>query len=755
MRRVYYLSVEYLMGRMLSKTLLDLGVMESARKALESFGMELDQICQEEVDPALGNGGLGRLAACFLDSLVTHQYPGFGYGIRYEFGLFQQQVKYGEQVERPEQWLRYGSPWEYARPSITHPIRFYGQVVHYRDEHGNKVRKWVDTEDVMAMAFDYPLSGFNSAATGNLRLWSARASRDFDLHTFNDGNYIDAVKEKTTSENIAKTLYPDDSTLSGQELRLKQEYFFVSASLQDIVSRHLRDHHTLDTLADKVVIQLNDTHPALAIPELLRILMDLYKYGWDQAWEITRNTFCYTNHTLLAEALETWPVSMVGHLLPRHLEIIYHINELFLQEVRSQFPGDMHKVKMMSLIDDEHQRVRMAHLCIVSSQHVNGVAELHSQLLRNKVFPDFDYMYPGKFVNVTNGITPRRWLLEANTDMSALLREKLGDGWLKDLSQLRELENFVDDEAFIARIRDVKQQNKVRLAKLVEERIGMILPTDAMFDIQVKRMHEYKRQLLNLLHVVTRYQRLRNGDLQGTVPRVVVFAGKAAPGYYMAKQVIRLIHDIATIINNDRSIEDRLKVVFIPDYKVSDAQIIIPACDLSEQISTAGMEASGTGNMKFALNGALTIGTLDGANIEIRRNVGEENFFLFGLTAEEVYQYRHDGYDPASFYHQDERLRNVVDAIGHGFFSAEDPGRYRGMMDTLLHGDHYMLMADYAGYIDTQWQADETYMDWQSWHRKALYNIARIGEFSSDRSIHDYANKIWKINPTAIPGCEL
>ena len=748
-RRVYYLSMEYLPGRLLQKTLLDLGLTESAEIALDELGVDLAKISDEEVDPALGNGGLGRLAACFLDSLATHDYAGYGYGIRYEFGLFSQEIENGEQQEHPEHWLRYGSPWEYARPSTLYSIRFYGRVMHENREDGTKAHRWIDTQDLIAMAFDNPITGYDSNTVGNLRLWSARASRDFNLEVFNQGNYMEAVKDKTNSENLAKTLYPDDSTLSGQELRLKQEYFFVSASLQDIIARHLRDHHTLDELADKVVIQLNDTHPALAVAEVLRILMDIHKMTWKQAWPLTRKLFCYTNHTLLSEALETWPLHLLGTLLPRHMEIIYQINDYVMDEVRHHFPGDSSKLRHLSLIDDAHQRVRMAHLAIVASQKVNGVAELHTHLLKTTLFSDFNELYPNHFVNITNGITPRRWLLESNKQLSKLLYNSLGDNWPKDLSELGKLRDKLEQEElpdnFISDFQQVKQANKQRLADLIEERVGLKVSTDAMFDVQVKRIHEYKRQLLNLLHVVTRYQQIRNGDTQDLVPRVVIFAGKAAPGYYMAKQIIRLIHDVADIVNFDPIVGDLLKVVFIPDYKVSDAQIIIPAADLSEQISTAGMEASGTGNMKLAVNGALTIGTLDGANIEMREQIGAENFFLCGMTTEEVQELRSHGYEPTRCYHDNKQLFEALNAISQGFFSVEDPNRYRGLVDNLLHSDHFLVLADYHSYIDQQHNVDLLYKDQDEWTRKAILNVAGMGFFSGDRAIHEYAKKVWNI----------
>ncbi|MCW8836520.1 MAG: glycogen/starch/alpha-glucan phosphorylase [Rhodospirillales bacterium] len=746
-RRVYYLSMEFLPGRSLIKTLLDLDLLDVTREALDALGQDLDELETIEHDPALGNGGLGRLAACFLDSMAAHGYPGFGYGIRYDFGLFSQSIENGQQVEHPDNWLRQGNPWEFRRPDTVYPVGFYGRLETVVDARGGETSKWVGAENVIAMAYDMPVSGYQNGNVTNLRLWTARATDDFDLRHFNQGDYIKSVEDKTSSETLSKILYPDDSTLTGQELRLKQEYFFVSASLQDIFARFLRRHDNLDQLPEKVVIQLNDTHPTLGIVEMMRLLVDEHGYDWATAWDMTRRTFAYTNHTLLPEALERWPASMIERLLPRHLQIIYRINAEFLKTVEKAFDGDADKIRNLSLVNDYDHSIRMAHLAIVGSYRVNGVAALHTELLRGRVFPDFDAMYPGKFVNITNGITPRRWLLQSNPALAGLITEKLGSGWPIELTQLSHLADCVEDADFRKRFSDIKKANKERLSKMIEACMGLRLDPTAMFDVQIKRIHEYKRQLLNVLHVVTCYNRIRDGEWDG-VPRVVIFAGKAAPSYYMAKKVIHLINDLATVINNDPLVGDRLKVVFIPDYRVSLAQVIIPGSDLSEQISTAGMEASGTGNMKLALNGALTIGTLDGANIEIKDAVGEENIFIFGLLANEVQTLRNDGYYPFSYYNGNPELKRALDMIGEGHFSPGDRGRYSSIFDSLLHGgDHFMVLADYESYIAAQGRVDVAYKDQDSWTRMSIHNVASMGGFSADRSIHDYASKIWEVKP--------
>ncbi|MCF8478810.1 MAG: glycogen/starch/alpha-glucan phosphorylase [Rhodospirillum sp.] len=746
MKRVYYLSMEFLTGRRLMKHLLDLGIETTVRAALAELDLDLDVLVEEESDPALGNGGLGRLAACFLDSMATHGYPGYGYGIRYEFGMFSQTIENGQQVEHPESWLRNGSPWEILRHNVEYPVRFGGRIVCFRDEDGQELCRWVDAEEVTAVAYDLKETGFGGDYATNLRLWSARSTQDFDLRYFNEGNYIEAVKEKTVSETLSKVLYPMDTTLMGQELRLKQEYFFVSASLQDIISRFMKVHKNASLIPEKIVIQLNDTHPALAVPEMMRLLIDHYGLSWPEAWDITRQTFAYTNHTLLPEALETWPVEMFEVILPRHLEIIYKINHGFLQDVRHAYPGDMGMLRRLSLVDENTRRVRMAHLAVVGSQKVNGVAALHTTLLRERVFPDFDALYPGKFVNVTNGITQRRWLLQSNPALSALVTEAVGDGWVTDLDKLRGLEKLAKDKAFQKKFMAIKHDRKIKAAALVAERCGVAFDPASLFDIQIKRIHEYKRQLLNILQVIARYNRIRRDPNQDWLPRSIIFGGKAAPGYFMAKKIIRLINDVAETINNDPATRGQLKVAFVPNYNVSTAEVLIPSCDLSEQISTAGTEASGTGNMKFALNGGMTIGTLDGANIEIREEVGEDNIFIFGMTAQEVAQSKAEGYNPWHWYNGDGELRKVIEMIRDGFFSAEELDRYHPLVNALLDGgDPYMVLADFRSYMMAQEEVDRLYQDPSSWAEKAILNVARIGKFSSDRAIHTYAQDIWGV----------
>lgn len=748
-KRVYYLSLEFLTGRLLANSLLNLGVYDECCDALADLGLDINRLKGLENDAALGNGGLGRLAACFLDSMATLGIPGYGYGIRYEYGMFTQRIEQGWQVEHPDNWLRYGNPWEFPRPEVLYPVHFGGRVMEFKDEHGVLHYHWVDTEDLMAMAFDTPVPGFGTDTVNNMRLWSAKASRDFNLKYFNEGNYIQAVAEKNESENLSKVLYPDDTTIMGRELRLKQQYFFVCATLQDILRRFMKYHAKLDELPDEVAIQLNDTHPSIAVPELMRMLVDVHHLDWDRAWNITRHTISYTNHTLMPEALETWPVRLFGEVLPRHLQIIYEINRRFLDEVRHQFPGDVELVKRVSLIDEAGgRRVRMAHLAIVGSHAVNGVSRIHTELMKETIFADFDRIYPCKIMNITNGITPRRWLHQANPDLSKLITSQIGECWLTDLSCLKSLRSRADDSGFREEFRRVKRANKERLAESIEARTRTKVNPDSLFDVQAKRIHEYKRQLLNVLHVITRYNRIREGSAKGMVPRTVIIGGKAAPGYFMAKLVIKLIHGVAEVVNNDPAVGDLLKLVFLPNYNVSNAEKIIPACDLSEQISTAGTEASGTGNMKFALNGALTIGTLDGANIEMREEVGAENFFIFGLTADGVAEIRQEGYDPWHYYNTNEELRRALDMIALGFFSPDDPHRFRPLFESLTGGgDHYLLLADYGSYLKAQEQVDALYLDQEAWARRAILNVAGMGKFSSDRSILEYAGKIWNVKP--------
>ena len=749
-KRVYYMSLEFLIGRTLSNSLLNLGFYEECERALRELGLELENLSTLEFDAALGNGGLGRLAACFLDSMATLNLPGYGYGIRYEYGMFTQRIEHGQQVEHPDNWLRYGNPWEYARPEVLHPVKFYGRVVDFTDEDGKLRHQWMETDDVMAMAYDTPIPGYNTQTVNNMRLWSAKATRDFNLKFFNEGDYIKAVEEKNGSENLSKVLYPDDSTKMGRELRLKQQYFFVSASLQDILYRFAKYHEGFDALPDKVAIQLNDTHPSIAIAELMRILIDKHQLEWDRAWDITTRTFAYTNHTLLPEALETWPLVLFERVLPRHLLIIYEINQRFLRSVMHWRPGDNELLKRMSIIGEDGEKcVRMAYLAIIGSHKVNGVAALHTDLMRQTIFADFYAFDPHKFINITNGITPRRWLNQSNPSLAQLITSRIGSDWTADLFRLRDLAPLATDAQFRAQFRDVKRANKEKLARLVKARLGLALNIDSLFDVQIKRIHEYKRQLLNVLHIVTLYNRIRANPGGNFVARTVIFGGKAAPGYYLAKLTIRLINDIADIVNNDPAVGDRLKVVFIPNYDVSTAGDIIPAADLSQQISTAGTEASGTGNMKLALNGALTIGTLDGANIEIREEVGEDNFFIFGLTAAEIQNWQRNGYNPWHFYDTQPELKHALDMINTGYFSPDDADRYRPVFDALTaHGDRYFLLADYAAYIACQANVDVLYRDQEEWTRKAILNVAHMGKFSSDRTIGEYAKKIWAASPS-------
>mgnify|MGYP000102409521 CR=1 FL=1 len=746
-KHVYYLSMEYLLGRSLIKNLIDLDMLENTRDALADLGQDLDAVADLEHDPGLGNGGLGRLAACFLESMATLSLPGCGYGLRYKFGLFSQAIEDGRQVEHPDNWLKDGNPWEFRRPERTFEVNFGGTCLCETGADGRRTCTWTPSQSVLANAYDFPIAGYRNGTVTNLRLWTARANVDFDLGSFNRGNYIKATEEKITSEVLSKILYPDDSTHEGRELRLKQEYFFVAASIQDILAQFLLDNDSLDALPDKAVIQLNDTHPALAIAELMRLLVDVHGLDFEHAFDITSRTFAYTNHTLLPEALERWPVAMMRALLPRHLEIIFDINVRFLESVRAFAPDNPGKTYALSLVEDKDQSVRMAHLAIVASTKVNGVAKLHTELLRDNMFPDFVRMYPGKFVNVTNGVTPRRWLKQCNPGLAALITEHVGEEWPRDLSAIAALAPLADDAAFRQRFREVKQANKRRLARFIAERTGIAIPEDALVDSQIKRIHEYKRQLLNVLGVIARYNRILAGEVPAT-PRVVVFAGKAAPGYYMAKLIIRLIHDVAAKINADTSIGDMLKVVFLPDYKGTIAEIIIPGTELSEQISTAGTEASGTGNMKFAMNGALTIGTWDGANIEIAEAVGLDNIFIFGLRADEVVAMKAKGYDPRALYRTDPELHQALDMIGNGHFSPGDPGRYSAIFHSLFDGgDHYMLLADYKAYMAAHDRVSDLYLDSEAWTRKAIRNVAGMGQFSSDRSVQQYADMIWNVKP--------
>ncbi|MFT4266707.1 MAG: glycogen/starch/alpha-glucan phosphorylase [Xenophilus sp.] len=750
LKRVYYLSAEFLIGRTFTNALLAVDLYDTVKAALADFDIDMSQLAEREPDAALGNGGLGRLAACFLDSMATLGVPGMGYGIRYEYGMFRQNIVDGQQMETPDYWLTRGNPWEFQRPEVKYRVRFGGHV-EGRQAYGPA--KWVGTHDVLAIAYDTIIPGFGTQATNTLRLWSARATEEIDLSAFNRGNYFEAVESKNHSENVSRVLYPDDSTLSGKELRLHQEYFFCSASVQDLVRRYLRNHEGFGQLHEKVSIHLNDTHPVLAVPELMRLLVDEYGASWDEAWAQTQKVFSYTNHTLMHEALETWPVEMLGRVLPRHLQIIFDINSRFLSEVAAKVGHDNELMRRLSLVDETgERRVRMAYVAVLASHSVNGVSALHSELMKQSIFADFAKLFPERFNNKTNGVTPRRWLAQANPPLAALLDKRIGRGWRRDLSQLEALRPMAEQPAFVRAFRHAKRENKLRLANWIEQHMdGLVIDTDAMFDVQVKRIHEYKRQLLNVLHVITRYQRILDDPQGSHVPRVVVFAGKAASAYAMAKQVIRLINDVAAVVNADERVGKLLKVVFLPNYSVSLAEVIMPAADLSEQISTAGTEASGTGNMKFALNGALTIGTLDGANVEMKENVGDDNIFIFGHTTPEVADLRAAGYQPRQYYERDVQLRRALDAIQSGAFSPGEPGRYQAIFDTLVNwGDHYLLLADYASYIARQAEVDTLYRDPDAWTRKAILNVAGMGVFSSDRTIAEYAHDIWHTKPVSL-----
>lgn len=751
-KRVYYLSLEFLIGRTLGNSLINLGLYNEADKAMHELGYTLEELREKEWDAGLGNGGLGRLAACFLDSLATLELPAVGYGIRYEYGIFFQSIRDGYQIETPDNWLRLGNIWEFPRAEFIYNVHFYGRVERYHDAGGKLRNRWVDTEEIIAMGYDTPVPGYRNNTVNNLRLWSAKASREFDLNYFNDGDYIKAVSAKSISENITKVLYPNDNIFEGKELRLRQEYFFVSATIQDIIRRFKKTHTGFREFSDQVAIQLNDTHPAISIPELMRILVDEEDLGWDEAWDITVKTFGYTNHTILPEALERWPVTLLGRVLPRHLEIIYEINRRFLEHLATLHPGNEEMMRELSIIEEGgEKKVRMANLAIIGSHAINGVAALHTEILKASVFRDFYRIWPEKFNNKTNGITQRRWLKLCNPKLASLISEKIGEQWAVDLFELKKLIPLADDAAFQERWTSIKRGNKEFLAKYIMNHDNVAVNLDSMFDIQVKRIHEYKRQLLNALHVVTLYNRIKDNPGGDFVPRTVLFAGKAAPGYYMAKLIIKLINSIAAVVNNDPQMGDRLKVLFLRNYAVSNAEKIIPAADLSEQISTAGTEASGTGNMKFALNGALTIGTLDGANIEIKEEVGDDNIFIFGLDAPGVANLRHSGYNPFYYYNNNQELNRVINQIQGGFFSKGQPDLFRPIIDALLYqGDPYMLLADYESYVNCQQRVSEAYRDRRRWARMSIMNTARMGKFSTDRTISEYANEIWGVKPVPI-----
>jgi len=745
-RLVCYLSAEFLMGPHLANNLLNLGVEEPIRQATKELGLDLDRIIAEESEPGLGNGGLGRLAACYLDSLATLGVPAIGHGIRYEFGMFHQEIHDGWQVELTDYWLRYGNPWEIRRPHAAVDVLFGGHTEYSHDARGNFKVAWIPASVVKGIPYDTPILGYGSGRANDLRLWKSESGESFYFDKFNSGDYQGAVASKNFAENITKVLYPNDDEIRGKELRLQQQYFFVSCALQDMIRIHLRGGHALDKFHEKWTIQLNDTHPSIGVAELMRLLMDQHELGWDQAWEITSQTFNYTNHTLLPEALERWPLPLFAGLLPRHLEIIYEINSRFLRVVRDRFAGDEGKVNRLSIIDETGSKfVRMAHLACVGSKHINGVAELHTELLKTELLRDFHDLWPEKFTNVTNGVTPRRWLAVSNPEQSKLMTSTIGDTWISNLEQLKKLEAYAEDSAFRAQWRKVQYDVKARLAQCILEDTGNTVDPSTMFDTQVKRIHEYKRQHLNALYILTLYLRLKKNPSLEMTPRTFLFGGKAAAGYAMAKLIIKLINSIGEVINQDPEVKHRIKVLFLPDYNVTFGQKVYPAADLSEQISTAGKEASGTGNMKFAMNGALTIGTLDGANIEIRDAVGHENFFLFGLTAPQVVETRNAGYHPRSIYESNPMLREVVDSLASGQFSRGDRNLFRPLIDNLLNSDPYLLFADYQSYVDCQDQVSATFLDQEKWAKMSIYNAARMGRFSSDRAVQEYCRNIWDV----------
>ncbi len=753
-RRIYYFSLEYLMGRLFGNNLIATGLRDTASAALASLGQDFDSIRESEVDMGLGNGGLGRLAACFMDSLATLDYPALGYGIYYEFGLFKQEFVNGHQVEHPDNWMKFGDPWEVVRPEYAQEIPLYGRVENVFDDRGNYRPRWVDTKSILGVPHDIPIAGYGTRTVNLLRLWASKATEDFDLAAFNRGGYVEAVRDKAVGETVSKVLYPNDKTENGKELRLVQQYFFVACSLRDILRRHFRQPgNSWDNFADKVAVQLNDTHPAIGIVELMRLLIDEHHVAWDTAWGIVTKTFAYTNHTLLPEALEKWSVGLFERVLPRHLQIIYDINARLMLTVERQWPGDDGKKRTCSIIEENGGKaVRMANLSVVGSHAVNGVAALHTALLKKDLFPEFDALFPGKFQNKTNGITPRRWLLKSNPRLAAAIATRIGKGWARDLDQLQGLAKFADDAAFQREFMAIKRANKVDLAATIKAECGVEVSPDALFDVQIKRLHEYKRQHLNLLHIMALYRRLLQNPSLDIVPRVFVFAAKAAPGYDLAKNIIRAINVIGEKINADARLNGKLKVAFLPNYRVSLAEKIIPAADLSEQISTAGKEASGTGNMKLSLNGALTIGTLDGANVEIKEEVGDENIFIFGLTVEEVVALKQRGYNPWDYYHNDEELRAVIDWLGSDYFAPGEHGAFAPLHGSLMHdGDPFMVLADFRAYSDCQARVDAAYRDQAKWARMAILNTARMGKFSSDRTIREYANDIWRLKAVAVP----
>ncbi|MHB8067860.1 MAG: glycogen/starch/alpha-glucan phosphorylase [Desulfobaccales bacterium] len=745
---VSYLSAEYLLGPQLGNHLLNLGIWEQVREAVSHHGLKLEELLAQEGEPGLGNGGLGRLAACYLDSMATLEVPAIGYGIRYEFGIFDQEIRDGWQVEITDKWLKLGNPWEMCRPEIAYLVGWKGYAETYKDANGHERRRWVPAVVVKGVAHDYPVSGYRNRVTNLLRLWKAEAVESFDFADFNLGDYYGAVQEKVISETVTKVLYPNDEPEVGKRLRLAQQHFFVSCSLQDMIRIHLLRKKSLDRFHESFAVQLNDTHPAIAVAELMRLLVDEHLLAWERAWEITRKTMAYTNHTLLPEALEIWPLPLFAELLPRHLEIIYEINRRFLDDVRLKYPLDEDRLRRLSLIDEAGGKsVRMAHLACLGSHAINGVAALHTELLKHTVLKDFYDLWPEKFLNVTNGVTPRRFLALSNPSLSGLISRKIGAAWVKNLEELRRLEEFSEDLEFHRDWRRVKLENKQALAAVIKERTGVVVNPETLFDIQVKRIHEYKRQHLNVLHIITLLNRLKRHPEQDITPRTFIFGGKAAPGYFMAKLIIKLINSVAEVVNNDPDVKDRLKVVFFPDFNVQNGQLVYPAADLSEQISTAGREASGTGNMKFAMNGALTIGTLDGANGEIRLEAGPENFFLFGHTAEEVADLKMGNYNPIEFYERDGELREVIDLISSGYFSHGDTHLFQPLVASLLYRDEFLLLADYRAYVDRQDEVGQVFGYEKRWTRMSILNAARMGKFSSDRAIREYSEHIWKVKP--------
>lgn len=750
-RVVSYLSAEFLIGPQMGNNLINLGIYEAVRGAVDDLGLELEDLIEQEEEPGLGNGGLGRLAACYLESLASLQIPAIGYGIRYEFGIFDQEIRGGWQVEVTDKWLSPGNPWEIRRPEISFDVCFGGHTETSYDSNGKLQVKWIPSRVVKGIAYDTPVVGYNVGTVDLLRLWRAEATESFDFEAFNIGDYYRAVEEKVASETITKVLYPNDTVNKGKQLRLEQQYFFVSCSLQDMLRINDLSDNKVDELHEYFAVQLNDTHPSIAVAELMRLLVDVRGLDWEFAWSITQRTFAYTNHTLLPEALETWPVPLFRDVLPRHLEIIFEINRRFLNEVQRKFPGDEQRVERMSLIAESDQKyVRMAHLATVGSHAINGVAELHTELLKKSVLRDFNDLYPERFTNITNGVTPRRWMVLSNPKLTSLIKDHIGDEWIRSSEdQLKRLESLEGDSEFREKWHQVKLDNKLTLANLIKARTGIVVDPNSLFDVQVKRIHEYKRQHLNALHMLALYLRLKTQPDSLIPPRTFIFGGKAAPGYAMAKLIIKLINSIADFINNDKSIHDRLKVVFLPDFNVKLGQHVYPAADLSEQISTAGKEASGTGNMKFALNGALTIGTLDGANVEIRELVGAENFFLFGLTASEVFDLKSRGYSPRDYYQSNDLLREVIDLISSGALSNGDR-IFAPLVDSLLNRDEYLLFADFQSYVEEQVRVSETFLDADRWTRMSIVNVARTGHFSSDRSIKEYCDRIWNVAPVKV-----